>query len=460
VLWIETPQPVYHELTTSWAIDGQPIATTKNARYLDLGVLKPSAAAKTVSVTVVDPTPFVRDPEIRKTALTATRSWTIGTGANTPQPRTPPVFTASTLTTRPVGGRDVVYVATAPESEWVPSVTWKLNGTFFIPSSANGRVFSLADQKLPPGRHRLEAQVLEPPPPGAISWLTFLNESNSRTWTIDNTEPTVTATLSPAVASFTAADGTTHYFMRDEFTMKLDPADDQPGYVVAEFRVNGDGWHHYYGWPDAPPGTPYKFTPRGTTIKELVYGSLSSEGLSPQPWEPREPGWGTHRIEYRGIDAAGNIGTAKAYRVTFMPSPQCTTTISAPHKGPLRVDTGTTCVEATTVEGEVMVAPGASLVARETRFGARVIATRPATIEIVGGSVQGPLRIDRPTDRVTLFGATLADVSIVGATTPKPVQIHGNTIKGGLMCQGNAAPPEIHASPNIITRGGQFQCAR
>ena len=31
-----------------------------------------------------------------------------------------------------------------------------------------------------------------------------------------------------------------------------EPVDDQPGYVVAEFRVNGDGWHHYYGWPDAP----------------------------------------------------------------------------------------------------------------------------------------------------------------------------------------------------------------
>ena len=42
--------------------------------------------------------------------------------------------------------------------------------------------------------------------------------------------------------------------MRDEFTMKLEPKDDQPGYVVAEFRVNGDGWHHYYGWPDAPAG--------------------------------------------------------------------------------------------------------------------------------------------------------------------------------------------------------------
>ena len=202
--------------------------------------------------------------------------------------------------------------------------------------------------------------------------------------------------------------------MRDEFTMKLDPRDDQPGYVVAEFRVNGDGWHHYYGWPDAPPGTPYKFTPRGTTIKELVYGSLASEGLSPQPWEPREPGWGTHRIEYRGIDAAGNIGTAKAFRVTFMPSPACTSTIAAPHKGALRIESGVTCVNDTTVEGPVTVAAGASLVAQNATFTGGITATGADTIEIAGGSVQGAVRVTNTTGRVTIFGATLGDVTIAG----------------------------------------------
>ena len=463
VLWIETAHPVYHELTSTWQVDGKAIETTPNARYFDLGAQTVSSAAKTVTVTVVDPTPFVRDPAIRAKALTATRSWTIGATATTPAASTPPIVTGSTQTTRPVGGRDVVYVTTSPVTEGIPQIVWRLNGQFVAAPSANGRTFSLAAQKLPPGRHALEANVVNPSPEarGLISGNPqSLNETNSRRWVIDNTEPEIGLTVSTPVAQVTSADGAPHYFMRDEFTMKLDPTDDQPGYVVAEFRVNGDGWHHYYGWPDAPPGTPYKFTPRGTTIKELVYGSLASEGLSPQPWEPREPGWGLHRIEYRGIDAAGNIGTAKAFRVTFMPSPECTTTIETPHKGALRVDKGTTCVNGTTVEGEVMVAPGASLVAREARFGARIIATRPATIEIVGGSVQGPVRIDRPTHRVTLFGATLADVTIAGATTPKPVLIHGNTIKGGLACQGNAAPPEIDATPNVITRGGQFQCSR
>ncbi|MBA2301624.1 MAG: hypothetical protein H0W08_03220 [Acidobacteria bacterium] len=137
---------------------------------------------------------------------------------------------------------------------------------------------------------------------------------------VDNSMPTVKYALSTPVETKALVDGTPHYAFRDEFTMQLEPSDDQKGYVVAECRVNGDGWHHDYGWPDAAEGTPFKFTPRGTTIKELVYGSLSREGLSPQPWEERKPGYGTHRIEYRAIDAAGNIGPAKAFTVTLEPA--------------------------------------------------------------------------------------------------------------------------------------------
>jgi len=33
-----------------------------------------------------------------------------------------------------------------------------------------------------------------------------------------------------------------------EFDMKLEPTDDQPGFVVGEFRLNGDGWFNYFGF--------------------------------------------------------------------------------------------------------------------------------------------------------------------------------------------------------------------
>ena len=305
VVWIETPQPVYHTLDVAWQVDGQPVASAPGQPWLDLGALS-GLDIRTVTVTVVDPTPFVRDPEIRARALTATRSWTVGRHSN-PAPATAARFVRFTSTDRSVGGREVVHVVVAPAGR-VPQVAWHLNGGV-VEHASNSLTFAL-DGRLPPGLHRLRAAVIDPGAPGV---------ADEREWIVDNTPPTVEYVLSAPVSSRVDEDGVPHYRVRDEFTMQLLPADDQPGHVVAEFRVNGDGWHHYYGWPDAPPGTPFRFTPRGTTIKELVYGSLSAEGLSPQPWEPRQPGWGTHEVEYRAIDAAGNIGVAKKFRVTVEP---------------------------------------------------------------------------------------------------------------------------------------------
>jgi hypothetical protein len=302
-------------------------------------------------------------------------------------------ITGSTQTARPIGRGDVVSVTTTHPRDRVLDVSWVLDGKP-VPEARGHRVFALGPRALAAGTHRLTATVIDP--------AAAVTPGETRTWTIDATDPSVTATLATPIV--TIAGDEPHYFMRDEFTMKLDPFDDQPGYVVAEFRVNGDGWHHYYGWPDAPPGAPYKFTPRGTNIKELIYGSLASEGLSPQPWEPREPGWGTHRIEYRGIDAAGNIGAAKAFRVTFEQSLACATTVTGRHEGDLAVTSGVTCLAAgATVTGNVTVGAGASFVATNAQITGGVTANGAAVVEIVGGSVGGALRLTGTTVRETVF---------------------------------------------------------
>ncbi|HVH55700.1 MAG TPA: M64 family metallopeptidase [Vicinamibacterales bacterium] len=310
VLWIEAAHPNYHELDIMWSLDGKELPSQKNLSHWNVNAMELPDIGKphTFTVTVTDPTAFVRDPAIRTGALTATRTWTLGT-ATTPDAPAKAVFTGSTQTQRPVSGREVVYVTTTHPVRRSLNVTWRLGGTV-VKTAATSRTLSLTN--LPSGTHTLTATVSDPLDPRA--------EGERRTWTIDNTMPSVNYTLSTPVERKSESDGTPHYVFDEEFTMKLEPTDDQKGYVVAEFRVDGDGWHHYYGWPDAPAGTPFKFTPRGTTIKELVYGSLSSEGLSPQPWEERKPGYGTHRIEYRAIDAAGNIGPARAFLVTVRQS--------------------------------------------------------------------------------------------------------------------------------------------
>jgi TonB family protein len=262
-----------------------------------------------------------------------------------------------------------------------------------------------------------------------------------------------------AAAPAAAQSAEPHVFMRDEFTMKLEPADDQPGYLVAEFRVNGDGWHHYYGWPDAPPGTPFKFTPRGTTIKELVYGSLSAEGLSPQPWEAREPGWGTHRIEYRAIDAAGNIGDAKAFRVTIEAMPACTSTVTGTRAGDLEVTSGVTCLAPDArVDGHVTVAAGASLVGTRARIAGSLTGSGAATIELVGTTIDGSVKVTRATERLTLFGITVGgDAALDDTQTMRAALIAGSTIAGALTCTGNRSAPE--GGGTTAARGMTGQCS-
>ena len=71
---------------------------------------------------------------------------------------------------------------------------------------------------------------------------------------------------------------------------------------MPEFRVDGDGWRNYYGWP-TDADAPFQFPARGTDIDLLNYGKLDH---------------GRHIIEYRAIDAAGNIAAAKKFALTYL----------------------------------------------------------------------------------------------------------------------------------------------
>jgi hypothetical protein len=448
VIWVETAHPVYHELELTWQIDGRTIPAAANRTYLSLSDWGITEGEHTVSVKVVDPTPFVRDSMIRDTSLTATRSWTVRSGPSVSSPAVRVAFTASTQTLQPVSGKEVVYVETTHPADRVLPVEWRLNGRA-LSHLPQARTLPLAQLSLPAGSHTLTATVSDPEKPG---------ESQTLEWTIDNTGPEVSHAVSQPVASVVQPGGDPHYFMRDQFTMKLEPRDDQSGYVVAEFRVNGDGWHHYYGWPDASPDTPFLFTPRGTTIKELVYGSLSSEGLSPQPWEPREPGWGTHRVEYRARDAAGNIGETREFRVTIRPSPACTAMVEGRHPGDLVVDEGVTCLKGAHVSGRVSVAAGATLIAANARIDGALASDGAGTVELVGTSIAGPARISGTTGELIVFGSVLDGELLLADNRMRTAAIVSGNRVGRISCTGNAQIPVDLGTPNTA-QSTSGQCA-
>ncbi|UOX90097.1 M64 family metallopeptidase [Amycolatopsis sp. FBCC-B4732] len=271
VVWLRTMHPVDHRLDVRWTLDG---VALRAREAVDLRQAHVKPGKHTLTATVTDPTPFVRDPAARPSA---TRTWTVDTSVVTP-PAGGPAVVASTATAQPVGGHDVVYVETGEPTGAVPQVRWALDGK----PVATGPDYALKESR---GTHQLTATT----------------GGTTLTWTVDAAGPTTTAEAPAGQA------------VHGSFTMRLTASDGMP-----EFRVDGDGWHKYYGWP-TDPDAPYLFTPRGTEIDGLAYGNLGPDGLTVSPFTERKPGYGRHRVEYRSIDAAGNTGPTRSFEVTLLP---------------------------------------------------------------------------------------------------------------------------------------------
>ncbi|SFQ24818.1 IgA Peptidase M64 [Actinomadura madurae] len=280
VLWVETMHPSGHKLSVSWTVDGKKVARGAN---LDLSKLHLKKGTHTVRVTVTDPTNFVRDPDIRSSAaLTQVRTWTVDTRLSTPPTTVPVDFSSSTPIDKPVGGESVVYVETTHPDQSVPKVRWELDGR---PVRGGDRDVDLGRFRLAKGTHTLVART----------------GTKSLTWTIDAQKPTVTYELSKAAQSTVRPGRTPEYVFDGPFTMRLTGSDDRAGVVVSEFRVDGDGWFNYFGWP-TDSSAPWLFTENGTVIDSLTYGKL---------------GKGRHTIEYRAIDPAGNTANPGKFIATL-----------------------------------------------------------------------------------------------------------------------------------------------
>lgn len=439
VVWVETLHPASHPLNVTWALDGTALPTG-DSRSVNLSTMNIPAGTHTLTATVVDPTDFVRDPAIRgSSALTRSASWTVDTALSTPPSAVPLEITASTPTERPVSGTEVVYVETTHPLDGVPPVAWTLDGQP-VAAPGNDRSLRLSDLHLT-GRHTLTAGF----------------GSATRTWTVDAAGPTATHQLSTPLLTVPKP-GRPEYIVNGAFTMKLDGADDTPGYLVREFQTDGDGWFNYFGWP-TDPDAPFLFTPEGTNIDNLIYGKLGKPRLS--PWDSAAPNYGRHTIAYHAIDPTGNIGAASEFVVTLLrPPPACTTTITGRRTGPLMVNSGVTCLDRAQQSGPVLVRPGASLVASGSSITGPVLASDAAAVELLNTNLTGPLQIT----------GTSQDLTIVGGRFVGPVLLSGNqtgdragilagaTVTGPVLCAGNAPAPQNLQAPNTINGPVTGQC--
>ncbi|MEU8527964.1 MULTISPECIES: M64 family metallopeptidase [Streptomyces] len=300
-VWVDTLHPVGGELSVVWRLDGR-VLSTRNARTLDLRRLDLSPGAHRLTATVTDPTPFVRDPAVRASAaLTRTVSWTVNRALTTEPEEVPAAFTGHTPTGAAVGARATVHADTTHPLDRMPVVEWRMDGRI-IDNPGNDRDLDLGSLRLTPRTHTLTARI-----PGTDAELR---------WTVDARPATAAYELSTPLRTVERPGRPVEYVYDGEFTMRLTARDDREGPVVSQFRVDGDGWYTYYGWPtDAE--APFRFSPSGTVVDNLVYGKLGRSRAV--PWDDATPDYGTHRIEYRTIDSAGNTGAARSFLVTLVP---------------------------------------------------------------------------------------------------------------------------------------------
>ncbi|MGW7517536.1 M64 family metallopeptidase [Streptomyces sp. NPDC054796] len=316
VVWLETMHPTGGALDVTWAVDGRPVKSARGARQLDLSRLGLAPGTHSLTATVTDPTPFVRDPAIRASkALTRTVEWTVDASKDTGTGRQPTdaarEFTGHTPTESPVGADTVVYADTAHPDDRAFAVRWRLDGRALPtppPTRGNDRDLDLGALRLSPGSHTLTAEVTDPHAPRT--------KGERLTWTVDAAGPKTVYELSEPLRRTERPGRPVEYVYDGPFTMRLTGRDDGEGHVVSQFRVDGDGWYHYFGWP-TDPDAPFRFTPGGTEIDGLVYGKLGTPRAV--PWDDASPDYGTHTVEYRSIDAAGNASAPKKFLVTLVP---------------------------------------------------------------------------------------------------------------------------------------------
>ena len=492
VLWVKPLQPRFHALQVTWRIGGAAgeVLATHNAPFLDLEALD-LAPGTIVHVEARDPVgpdglDWVRNPSTGNSATDAgyngprfvqTRQWVVGVVPVTSTPAPADLITGGTLPDRRLGGKEWAYVETAQLPDRVLNVTWELDGES-IPNPYNLRNLDLGALGLEEGTYSLRAVVTDPLDPSA---------SDSREWVVDNVLPTAPRTLSEPLTTLGGELEHPVYF--GGWDMWLDPQDELTGYdeerfVVGEFRLDGDGWFNYFGFPEQPmPNSPFRFRHSGTNVKALTYGNLGSGGLSKATFEQYfdghpsgtfEPGFGTHVVEHRAVDPAGNVGETEAYRATVLPggSPECTRTVSGVHPGQLTVEDGVTCLTGDArVEGVVDVRPGASLVVSDGAVLGGLRSDGASVLQVLGATVEGDAEVSGTTNDLVLVGSEFGGsvaltgnrgmvVTILsGAPREYGVLAIGNTIAGDLVCSGNTPGVNAFDVPNTVGGSKLDQCA-
>ena len=140
---------------------------------------------------------------------------------------------------------------------------------------------------------------------------------------------------------------------------------------------------------------------------------------------------------------------------------QCDRTVVGTLNGPLRINSGVTCLAAgAQVRGPVTVAAGAGLVATGARFSGPVSANGAATVVLSGSEISGPVSLSGVTELLALAGNTIRGPLSLRDNQPAagPPVVAGNQVQGPMSCTGNSPEPTAVGLGNQVNGPASGQC--
>ncbi|SMC24964.1 Putative ParB-like nuclease [Andreprevotia lacus DSM 23236] len=158
----------------------------------------------------------------------------------------------------------------------------------------------------------------------------------------------------------------------------------------------------------------------------------------------------------------GKIAYSLNFQSDIVAAPVCTSTLSGAHDGTLNVNSGVLCLDRVTQQGDVIVAPGAALVANGSSLNGVLSSNGATAIYLCGNQISGSLALNATNGAQVLGGNGCTFNSVAGSAAITwgngTSVLSGNQFGGALMCFGNQ--PELLNPGRSNQAGGAkvYQC--
>ncbi|MBD0669622.1 phosphodiester glycosidase family protein [Streptomyces sp. CBMA156] len=162
------------------------------------------------------------------------------------------------------------------------------------------------------------------------------------------------------------------------------------------------------------------------------------------------PGRGTLSVTVGGVKAEQPL--------TVGAVPACTTTVRGKHSS-LAVTAGVTCLEGASIDGPVLVQPGAALIAVDSTVNGPLSARGASTLVLTDTTVNGPVAVSGTTGTTAILRSTVAGPLHV-ALNKGATLLAGTTVRGPLDCAGNTPDPVNGGIANTVNGPKGGQCAK